>query len=390
MDGINRWIDYSKPTTPTISDFSFDHKKQFFRAVDWQHVLLHVAPTIIAPYLKSSTATDALMDLINACSISLQRSISPGESTYMKSAFTRWGDFLRREISADRYSMRVWTMNNHFAVQNVPELIKQQGPLRYFSCRSLERTIKKYSNMVRSMFAPDVEISNIHTRVNYYKEHRSAETTDSSIGSSSVQERDFLLHPTHPQTTPRLWLKIQRIELCERADFFGASTWQFINALQRYYSRLGLSGSVIDSQQITMAGSMLKDDVYYHSRLHRTNNTLLKRSNHLVLFEAKRASRYWYIGEVLLYFEHNLNGTSRFLALVLVMPDASMDEYGIIRVTYYQQRLNEQFMVCNTLDVITIIGLVRYNDNETDFKAIWPDAKYYQKLDGRIHREELL
>ncbi|OBZ80821.1 hypothetical protein A0J61_11129 [Choanephora cucurbitarum] len=84
MEDINCWIDYSKPTTPTIFNFSLDHKKQFFRAVDWQHVLLHVALTIIAPYLKSSTATDALMDLVNTCSIRLQRSISPSELTYME------------------------------------------------------------------------------------------------------------------------------------------------------------------------------------------------------------------------------------------------------------------------------------------------------------------
>ena len=187
--------------------------------------------------------------------------------------------------------MRIWTMNNHLAVEHVPELIRQQGSLRYFFCRSLERTVKKYSNMVNSMSAPDVEISNIHHRVNYYKEHRSTEESESFMASSSIRERDFLLHLTQPDTTPRLWSKIIHLELRERADFFGASTWQFINALQRYYSRLGLSGSVIDSEQITMAGSMLKDDVYYHSRLHRTNNTLLKRSNHLVLFEAKRANR---------------------------------------------------------------------------------------------------
>ena len=84
MECINRWIDDSKRTTPTVFDFSFDHKKHFFRAVDWQHVLLHVAPTIIAPYLKSNAATDALMDLVNACSISLQRSISPNELAYME------------------------------------------------------------------------------------------------------------------------------------------------------------------------------------------------------------------------------------------------------------------------------------------------------------------
>ncbi|OBZ63049.1 hypothetical protein A0J61_11974, partial [Choanephora cucurbitarum] len=124
---------------------------------------------------------------------------------------------------------------------------------------------------------------------------------------------------------------IEHIELRERANNFGASTWQFINALQQYYSRLGLSESVIDSQQITMAGSMSKDD----------------HSNHLVLFEAKRANnniRYWYIGEVFMYFEQNLNGTSRFLALVSIISDGSMNEYGIIGVEYDQQRRNIQFM----------------------------------------------
>ena len=91
-----------------------------------------------------------------------------------------------------------------------------------------------------------------------------------------------------------------------------------------------------------------------------------------------------------MYFEQNLNGTSRFLALVSIISEGSMNEYGIIGVEYDQQRRNIQFMIYNTLDVYIIIGSARCNDNETAFKIIWPNANYYQKLDGRIHQEDLL
>ena len=78
------WIAFSKPTNPTAFNFSFQLKKGSLRAVDWQFFLLHIVPTMIIPYLKYPSAKKALISLVNACSISLQRSITEGELQDMK------------------------------------------------------------------------------------------------------------------------------------------------------------------------------------------------------------------------------------------------------------------------------------------------------------------
>ena len=83
MDYLGNWIAESKNTTPTVFDFSFDPRPHFFRAVDWQHFLLHVVPTSVIPYLRHASTKNALMDLCNACAISLQWTISPHELARM-------------------------------------------------------------------------------------------------------------------------------------------------------------------------------------------------------------------------------------------------------------------------------------------------------------------
>ena len=54
----------------------------------------------------------------------------------------------------------------------MPTLIEQQGPLRYYSCRSLERTIQKYSNLCKSKSRPHQDSENIIKRLNFFKEFR--------------------------------------------------------------------------------------------------------------------------------------------------------------------------------------------------------------------------
>lgn len=81
---LDQWIKASKPTTPTAFDFSFDPRRGFFRAVDWQFFLLHIVPAIVIPNLKYDGAKEALMNLSNACAISLQRIITPAELSKMK------------------------------------------------------------------------------------------------------------------------------------------------------------------------------------------------------------------------------------------------------------------------------------------------------------------
>ena len=84
IEQVDQWIKESKRTTPTAFDFSFDPRRGFFRAVDWQFFLLHIVPAIVVTYLKYDGAKEALMNLSNACAISLQKSITPNELSKMK------------------------------------------------------------------------------------------------------------------------------------------------------------------------------------------------------------------------------------------------------------------------------------------------------------------
>ena len=88
IDQVDQWIKESKRTTPTAFDFSFDPRRGFFRAVDWQFFLLHTFPAIVVPYLKYDSAKEALLNLSNACAISLQKSITPNELSKMKRQVT--------------------------------------------------------------------------------------------------------------------------------------------------------------------------------------------------------------------------------------------------------------------------------------------------------------
>ena len=81
---IQQYVEASKSTSPVSFNFSFDFKKGCYRDVDWQFFLLHIVPTMIIPNLKYQAAKKALISLVNACSISLQRSISASELEDMK------------------------------------------------------------------------------------------------------------------------------------------------------------------------------------------------------------------------------------------------------------------------------------------------------------------
>ncbi|KAI8352180.1 hypothetical protein BD560DRAFT_318894, partial [Blakeslea trispora] len=335
---------------PSMFDFTFDHRAGFYRAIDWQHILLHVVPTVIVPYKKSVQTRNALMHLVNACSISLQRCISVEELQYMERSFKQWADFLQQSVAEDQLSMRVWTMNCHFAVYHVADLIRQHGPLRYYSCRSLERTIKLLSNEVFSMSKPNKEISNIHTRFNFFNQTDVTEAFDQISSPKTNIRVDYHDHPTQPDRWPQLWEKFSNVSLNREDIVVDVPVPVCVAALQRFYNRLGLS------------------------------------TNHLVLFEAKhitRQQKFWYLGEVVFFSEHKFNGSIRFLALLSVILDTDMDDYGIIKANYDDERNNGPYMVCEVRDILTTVGLVRYDDELLHYKVIWLDAKYYQKLNNR-------
>ena len=67
-----------------------------------------------------------------------------------------------------------------------------------------------------------------------------------------------------------------------------------------------------------------------------------------------------------------------------------MNGHGIITVDFQEDSSTNDVMICDVQDIITLVGLNRYNDEENQFALTWPEAEYYQKLSLRLRGEDLL
>ena len=79
MGKLGTWINQSKATTTSVFEYSFDSRKGYYRALDWQQFLLYIVPTMVIPNLKHVEARIGLMNLVDACSIALQKEITSQE-----------------------------------------------------------------------------------------------------------------------------------------------------------------------------------------------------------------------------------------------------------------------------------------------------------------------
>ena len=76
---IGDLISKSKRTIPPTFDGCWDPNFGYYRSVDYLDFLLFVTPTIIVDKLVDTRARNALMALINGCSLALQWSITKAE-----------------------------------------------------------------------------------------------------------------------------------------------------------------------------------------------------------------------------------------------------------------------------------------------------------------------
>ena len=86
----------------------------------------------------------ALRCLSEACSISLQFTITSADIKRIEFDVEQWHNFLKKHDSTD-----LFTVNQH-SLEHLAFIIKKQGPLRYFSARPLERLIGLTKSTIRS------------------------------------------------------------------------------------------------------------------------------------------------------------------------------------------------------------------------------------------------
>ena len=95
----------------------------------------------------------------------------------------------------------------------------------------------------------------------------------------------------------------------------------------------------------------------------------------------------WYVGEVVTYLVHNHQDQVHHLAVISVAKKSKMDKFNVPAITLFHDNEAKKIIVCNVEDIITLAGIVRFNNHSNEFKVIWLDASYYKKLDDRKRGE---
>lgn len=182
---------------------------------------------------------------------------------------------------------RVFTVNNHY-LSHLSLLIREMGPLRSFSCRSMERTIKKYTNLIKSTTKTGVNASNVLR-------------WQANLNKTAVQQLLAELFPITPEqenmfeTSPcgslQVWGLPKYVSLVVEEgneDVYGTTKSKLKKGLERYYIRkTGIANITLDTNEINVFNQAWTDEnVLYSSSIHRRSKGLTTRADNVVLFDA--------------------------------------------------------------------------------------------------------
>ena len=206
---------------------------------------------------------------------------------------------MRKEIDAGRLNVRVFTSNNHYLC-HLQHIIIKAGPLRAYSCRNLERTIKKYSNLIKSKSKINANASNILTSQAGYNSHFVRNITQSLTPDPTYSPNSFWRHPSGNSHYPQLWEPFDQDSLSSNlsADLLhcGVRKEKAIKALKSFYARTtGLKEITLDNLEIGIAAKAWKDSKLYSSVFDRKKKGLETRAGNIVLFDVNTGRRYFFL-----------------------------------------------------------------------------------------------
>ena len=84
---------------------------------------------------------------------------------------------------------------------------------------------------------------------------------------------------------------------------------------------------------------------------------------------------------------HKHQNQVHHLAVISVAKKSILDRFNVPVTALFRQNEVKNFMVCDVENIVTLAGLVRYNNHINQFKVIWLDALYYKKLEDRKRGE---
>ena len=84
---------------------------------------------------------------------------------------------------------------------------------------------------------------------------------------------------------------------------------------------------------------------------------------------------------MLCYLAHNQAGSTGFFAVVDVMQHHSISNFGIPKIK--RDPTARHIAIFSVRDIIHSVGLLRFSDDENEFKVIWRYQQYDDRIGGR-------
>lgn len=168
--------------------------------------------------------------------------------------------------------------------------------MRAYSTRPLERTIGRYSKLIKSKVDSGTNAGNLVERISILNHIHSSIDFKSTLNLKTKRpysENSYIDFPSKKTVLPQLWSPIKtEFDLNSINNnyslFLGIPITNTIikNSLCRYYKRT-LPGSIkqLDSSKITIAGRALIKTTLYSSVFRRHQINEFRRGNHHILFE---------------------------------------------------------------------------------------------------------
>lgn len=168
-------------------------------------------------------------------------------------------------------------------------MIINQGPLRAYSTRSMERSIGIFSKLIKSKREGGKNASNIIERLaihNHVNCVLNIEETIHLIRPRQYTDSSYMNLPDDIDG-PQLWEPFfPIIELNDEQLVEGVPGQKFIKAIKRYYSRSNYSNQLVDltTNSITLASRLWLSSTVYSSCMYRRLKKETSRGNQYVMF----------------------------------------------------------------------------------------------------------
>ncbi|OAD69424.1 hypothetical protein PHYBLDRAFT_172669 [Phycomyces blakesleeanus NRRL 1555(-)] len=341
---IGNCITSSRKYIPTLFQGSFDNifaKIDDTRAVDWLDFLLYLVPTLVVPYLPNRAVKTALLSLVKGCALALQWTLTSELLDEMESYFKHWHSFLYQQ---------------------------QQGPLRCYSTRSMERVIGVFSKLIKSKSKGGrnasflVEQFAIH---NYTSMAISICDEINLIWPKPYGRESYMDLPNDPSGA-QLWEPFHQFVNLNDDLVEGVGGPSVKEALLKYYWRTtGLTGHEFGDSVVVVAARLWMDLTVYSSCI---------KCNIIV--------HSWLVSTVQFYFQHvDFYGFPHFFAFVEVMKeyDAAGHDSSVPIVKQKSQsthtlghQTQPTYAVISINDICHQAGLVQYPPNRNQFYVIVP------------------